>query len=290
MTRTLLTIVACIARFASGLCVVPLFALLSVSTTSLAKSDTPMKGESFDELARKLTKPLHASRAKRIVILDFEDPNKEVTPLGAWLTDQFAAASSNSWAPIKVVDRKQIVAEWERLKIAEPSATEPTRILELAKSFQATVVKGSYSASENGLGLTLTWYPGAGRSDSLAAKLAMTEEMKSHLTQPLESLVPKDGIFSPGTGGISVPQCVSCPQPNFSAETLRRHSQGTVLLMVVVDAKGRSNDVTLKKGSNPELDEDAIRAVRRWTFRPATNVDGKPVAARTPVEIAIRAY
>ncbi len=291
MTRSLLTNVACLVRFAIALCAVALTALLSASTTSLAKNDTPVKAESFDEVARKFAKSLHSDRVKRIAILDFEGPNKEVTPLGAWLADQFAAAPGSAWAPIEVVDRKQIVAKWEQLKIAEPHAIETKRILELAKAFQATVIKGSYSASENGLGLTLTnWYSGSGHSDSLAAKLAMTDEMKSHLTQPLESLVPKDGIFTAGTGGISVPQCLSCPHPNFSVEAVRRQAQGAVLLMVVVDANGRSNDITVAKGLTTEFDEDAISAVRRWTFRPATNVDGKPVAARTPVEISIRAY
>lgn len=279
-----------IARFVVALGAIALIVLLAANTSSLATNDTPVKGQSFDEVARKFAKSLHSGRVKRIAILDFEDPNKEVTPLGVWLADQFAAAPGSPWAPIDVVDRKEIAAKWEQLRITQPYTIGPEQVLELRKSLQATAVRGSYSASENGLGLTLTWYPSSGHSDSLAAKLAMTDEMKSHLTQPLESLVPKDGIFSPGTGGISVPQCVSCPQPNFSAETLRRQAQGTVLLMVVVDDKGRSNDITLEKGSNPELDEDAIRAVRRWTFRPATNVDRKPVAARTPVEITIRAY
>jgi protein TonB len=285
--RNLLAIVARIARITVALCVV-LLALLPASTSSFAQKKNAERGQSFEEVARKFAATLHKSHVKRIAILDFEDPNKEVTPVGAWLADQFAAAPGSPWPPIQVVDRKQIAAKWEQLKTAESNTTEPERIVELAKSFQAIAVKGSYGAAENGLGLTLTtWYSGWGHSDSLAAKLAITDEMKSHLTQPLESLVPKDGIFTAGAGGVSLPRCVVCPQPNFSAKELNRRPQGAVLLMVVVDVNGRASKIEVKKGMNPELDQDAVDAVKHWTFKPAADVDGKAVAVHMPIQIAL---
>jgi TonB family protein len=60
--------------------------------------------------------------------------------------------------------------------------------------------------------------------------------------------------------------------------------------MVVVDENGRASDVTVKKELTPHLDQDAINAVKRWKFRPATDVDGKPVATRTPVEMVFRVW
>jgi len=60
--------------------------------------------------------------------------------------------------------------------------------------------------------------------------------------------------------------------------------------MIVVDANGRASDATVENGFNPELDENAISAVKRWKFKPATDVDGKPVAVRTPVEIVFRVF
>ena len=58
--------------------------------------------------------------------------------------------------------------------------------------------------------------------------------------------------------------------------------------MAVIDSSGRASDITVTKELGPELDQDAINAVKRWKFKPATDVDGKPVAMRTPVEIDFR--
>ena len=58
--------------------------------------------------------------------------------------------------------------------------------------------------------------------------------------------------------------------------------------MIVIDSSGRASDVTVTKELGPELDQDAINAVKRWKFKPATDVDGKPVATRTAVEIDFR--
>jgi TonB family protein len=243
--------------------------------------------QSFAELAQQLAANLNKCGVKRIVIVDFEDPIKRVDEFGVWLADQLAAASRNPWGPIEVVDRKQIAAKWEQLRFEEPYTIEPDRRLHMAKAFGATLIEGSYSPAENGIGLQL----GAAASampNGLIVKLAMTDEMKAHLTKPLESLGPGDGVFTAGVGGISVPACVYCPNPQFDRGELNGQSAGTVQLMIVIDANGRASDITVKKEFSRELDQDAINAVKHWKFKPATDVDGKPVATRTPVEIVFR--
>jgi protein TonB len=127
-------------------------------------------------------------------------------------------------------------------------------------------------------------------SNDLIVKMAMTDAMKAHLTKPLESLGPGDGIFAAGVGGISIPRCVYCPNPSFETHELNGQPQGTVLLMAVIDSSGRASDITVTKELGPELDQDAINAVKRWKFKPATDVDGKPVATHTAVEIVFRLY
>jgi len=269
---------------------VVLLALLPVGTASFAQNDRPViKVDSFAELGQQLAANLNKCGVKRIAILDFEDPSKRVDAFGAWLADQLAAAPGHPWTPIEVVDRKQIAAKWEQLRIAEPYTTEPDRRLHLATGFAATLIEGSYSPAENGIGLQLGTSPSR-MPNALVVKLAMTDEMQSHLTRPLESLVPGEGIFTPGMAGISIPRCEYCPNPNFSGGALNGLGRGTVRLMIVVDANGRASDATVENGFNPELDENAISAVKRWKFKPATDVDGKPVATRTPVEFVFRVF
>jgi TonB family protein len=269
-----------------------MLALPAARTASFAQTDrTIIKVASFAELAQQLAASLNKCRVKRIVIVDFEDPIRRVDAFGVWLADQLAAAPGNPWGPIEVVDRKQIAAKWEQLRIAEPYTIEPDRRLHMAKAFDATLIGGSYSPAENGIGLQLSSAASA-MPNGLIVKLAMTDEMKAHLTKPLESLGPGDGIFTAGVGGISIPACLYCPNPQFDRRDLKGNtpSRGTVLLMVVVDENGRASDVTVKKELTPHLDQDAINAVKRWKFRPATDVDGKPVATRTPVEMVFRVW
>jgi TonB family protein len=269
-----------------------MLALPAARTASFAQTDrTIIKVASFAELAQQLAASLNKCRVKRIVIVDFEDPIRRVDAFGVWLADQLAAAPGNPWGPIEVVDRKQIAAKWEQLRIAEPYTIEPDRRLHMAKAFDATLIGGSYSPAENGIGLQLSSAASA-MPNGLIVKLAMTDEMKAHLTKPLESLGPGDGIFTAGVGGISIPACLYCPNPQFDRRDLKGNtpSRGTVLLMVVVDENGRASDVTVKKELTPHLDQDAISAVKRWKFRPATDVDGKPVATRTPVEMVFRVW
>jgi TonB family protein len=242
---------------------------------------------SFAELAQQLAANLNKCNVKRIVIVDFEDPIMRVDDFGVWLADQLAAAPGDPWTPIEVMDPKQIAAKWEQLRIAEPYTIEPDRLLHMAKAFDATLIGGSYSPAENGIGLELSASP-TGMSNRLIVKLAMTDEMKAHLTKPLESLGPGDGIFTPGVGGISIPACLYCPNPTFAEKELNGQAQATVLLMVVIAPKGRASDATVKQGFDPDLDKEAVNTVKHWTFKPAKDVDGKPVATRTPVEIVFR--
>jgi TonB family protein len=277
VSRTLPSHVACIARFAAALSAILILALPAARKASFAQTDRPViKVDGFAALAQQLAANLNKCKVKRIVIVDFEDPIRRVDDFGVWLADQLAAAPGNPWGLIEVVDRKQIAAKWEQLRIAEPYTIEPDRRQHMAKAFGATLIEGSYSPAANGIGLQLS---------GLIVKLAMSDEMKAHLTKPLESLGPGDGVFTPGVGGISIPACLYCPNPSFGPGELKGQSQGTVLLMVVVDANGSAGDITVKKEFSRELDQDAINAVKRWRFKSATDVDGKPVATRTPVEI-----
>lgn len=278
------------ARFAIALSAILILALPAAHTASFAQTDrTVVKVQSFAALAQQLAANLNKCGVKRIVIVDFEDPIKRVDEFGVWLADQLAAVPGNPWTPIEVVDRKQIAAKWEQLRIAEPYTIEPDRVLHLAKAFDATLIAGSYSPAENGIGLQLSAAASV-MPNGLIVKLAMTDEMKAHLTKPLESVGPGDGIFMPGVGGISIPSCEYCPNPTFGTGELNGQSAGTVQLMIVVDANGRASDITVKKEFSRELDQDAVNAVKHWKFKPATDVDGKPVATRTPVEIVFRTW
>ena len=84
----------------------------------------------------------------------------------------------------------------------------------------------------------------------------------------------------------SLPVVVREVKPSYTREAMQQMIQGSVWLRVVVTEKGDVGEVTVTKSLDKEhgLDEEAIKAARQWTFKPAEK-DGKPVAVFVTLEL-----
>lgn len=260
-------------------------ALLPCPASPAQQEPAPANVQTFAELTWQFSAELEKQHVKRIVIMDFEDPNRKVTPFGAWLAEQFSSAPGNR-APVDIEDDRGAIAALQALFDDPGTLGQPEdKTAAIGRVLKATPVSGSYSAAENGIGVTL-----AGGGVQVIGKVVMTDEMKSHLMVPLDSLVPSDGIFEANGGGISAPRCEYCPNPQFSAEAVKSHLQGSVVLSAVINVEGRVTATSIVKPLGGGLDERAAETVRTWRLKPALNVDGKPVAMRTPIEVVFRLY
>ncbi|HTQ57768.1 MAG TPA: energy transducer TonB [Bryobacteraceae bacterium] len=76
-------------------------------------------------------------------------------------------------------------------------------------------------------------------------------------------------------------------KPDYSEEGRMARNQGTVVLLVRVDKSGHPSGIKVSRALGTGLDEQAVRAIRRWRFRPATD-RGKPVSMETTVEAPLR--
>jgi TonB family protein len=83
------------------------------------------------------------------------------------------------------------------------------------------------------------------------------------------------------------PQPISRPEPKYSEEARRARMQGIVMLQLVVDQQGNPTQIAVISPLGYGLDENAVAAVSRWRFRPATK-EGKPVRVRAQVEVTFR--
>ena len=83
-----------------------------------------------------------------------------------------------------------------------------------------------------------------------------------------------------GGGAATSPIPVKQPKPTYSAGAMAARIQGTVTLEVEVLANGTVGDVKVIRSLDRTygLDAEAIRTARQWTFIPARNAAGKPVA------------
>ena len=96
-----------------------------------------------------------------------------------------------------------------------------------------------------------------------------------------------DRIHRASEPGVVAPKQLYSPEPEFSEKARQAKEQGTVAMSVVVGADGMPRNVRVACSSAPDLNENAIEAVKRWKFAPGTK-DGKPVLVRLLVEVSFK--
>ncbi len=96
------------------------------------------------------------------------------------------------------------------------------------------------------------------------------------------------GVFKVG-GGISAPQPLATPDPEYTEQARLAKTQGTCVLWLIVDDQGHPRDIRVVRGLGMGLDAKAIDAVKQWRFQPAMK-DGRPVNVQISVEVGFKLY
>ncbi len=91
-----------------------------------------------------------------------------------------------------------------------------------------------------------------------------------------------------GTGKAEPLGSVANPKPAYPEIARQRGQEGAVVLLVDVTAEGTAQQVTVRRSSGYDmLDDAAVKAVRRWRFKPA-RLAGMAVAGQALVPIEFR--
>ena len=80
------------------------------------------------------------------------------------------------------------------------------------------------------------------------------------------------------------PQAIFAPKPLYTEAARKTRIQGPVILQVVLDKQGLVHDVQVLKGLPMGLTEQAVDAVSRWRYQPAT-LNDKPVEVYMTITI-----
>lgn len=98
------------------------------------------------------------------------------------------------------------------------------------------------------------------------------------------------GFYRPGSG-VSQPELVSQVKPQYTTEAMRAKIQGKVWLEVVILPDGRPGTIKIVRSLDRTfgLDEEAIKAMRLWRFRPGIRLGSAvPVAVTVEMEFSLR--
>ena len=85
------------------------------------------------------------------------------------------------------------------------------------------------------------------------------------------------GVYRAGNG-VSAPKVATQVLPNYTSDAMRAEVQGVVTLEGIVGVDGTISDIRVVRSLDQlhGLDDEAMRAVKLWTFEPGKK-DGVPV-------------
>jgi TonB family protein len=89
--------------------------------------------------------------------------------------------------------------------------------------------------------------------------------------------------------GVTMPTVVRERKPSYTPDAMRALKQGVVMLAAVVLPSGRVGDVVVTVSLDKEdgLDNEAVKALKDWRFKPGTRA-GQPVPIIVTVEMTFR--
>jgi TonB family protein len=267
--------------------------------TTAANQDSSKLGQisspEFDAAVANLATEIQQRNFKAIVVIGAMGPGDQMTGLGPAVGDAFSAALASLSFRFRVVDREDLRAVLKQEFLSEAMLISDTLESWVAGKAGADgfVEIKMWSVKENHVVLTASLYKRDDRGKELVlvrrAEFAMNSEQQDAVSRPLNSdaeIAAKKGPSNLAEMGLSsLPQCIECPHPDYSDEARKAKGQGTAILVVTVTVDGEVRDITVVKAAGFALDRLAVEAIRKWKFKPALDLSGKPVEHRTEVSV-----
>lgn len=130
-----------------------------------------------------------------------------------------------------------------------------------------------------------------GHAVAVRVSIDMTFTLGTSTEHPLLPLPPgtsfrsrqSSAVYTPGRG-VSAPTPLKQVRPQYPAAVQKAEIQGLVTLECVVLPDGTVGDVRVIQPLDPGLDEEAIKAVKEWRFKPGTK-GGQAVPVRVPIDM-----
>jgi TonB family protein len=120
-----------------------------------------------------------------------------------------------------------------------------------------------------------------GQKDGVAVPVIVEVEMS--FTTLRGPRVDSPDVFKSGPG-ITLPKLVHETKPTYTPAARSAGIQGNVVVACVILTDGTVGDVRVTKHLDPDLDAEAIRTVRQWTFSPGEK-EGQAVPVQVSIEL-----
>lgn len=88
--------------------------------------------------------------------------------------------------------------------------------------------------------------------------------------------------------GMHAPKPVHQPEAEYSPEARKKQIDGKCAISLIVDPKGMPANIHVIRCSDMVFAKPSLDSTAKYTFKPATTADGKPVAVKIYIEISFR--
>lgn len=133
---------------------------------------------------------------------------------------------------------------------------------------------------------TVTALPGPPSSPAHTAPASPQVPLGNAARPPVyDSLVHEPCEWKTPKEGVSPPRALFTPEPEYTDAARKAKVSGTVKLVIDIANDGSVKRVCTLRAVRPDLDEQAVKAVRTWRFEPARE-NGEPVPYSMTTDIS----
>jgi TonB family protein len=249
----------------------------------------------LDALAAKVAQRIAEQNKSVVVVVDFTLAGGE-HPLGAAVTKEFLAALRRAAPALKFLDAETLAQTAQKLNFLPMDLNNPLAAQAIALDAGAEVsVTGVLSGGgkRTSLGIHITDLKAEGNPfrarvgaeiATIQAPLTLTPAWEQLRKQPAPE--QESGIYRVrASSSFAHPECVKCPQADYTKLARGRSTEGVVSLLVTVTPQGDTRDIAVLKRVGDGLTEAAIEAVSKWKFKPARLRNGTTIPARVKLDV-----
>jgi TonB family protein len=243
----------------------------------------------LDEAAIKIDEKLKAENLTAVGVTFFRPLDGTHSPQGQYFAWYLSTGLEVANKRIKGVDFLKFSESLAKRHATVADLASQTELPEIASETKiSAVITGVIENSAEGYTVHFIVRRVADASNQLEAD-AIVE--RSDFTDSLSEKWPPTTDY-PVVKGIGVnsneatlPACLRCDFPEYTAQGHSYGVRGTVLLEALISAEGKAVKVHPVRFLGYGLDVKAVEVVKRWRFKPAMRANGTPVAAIVPIEV-----
>jgi TonB family protein len=275
----------------------PRWLILLVVTLGVGIACPKVSGQDSPEIehfAAQASEKIAKERPKRVLLV-MQGGCLLDTQLCKTSESNLRVALTNAIPDIEFVDREKVVQELKIRGYLSIDAYEETLVRDLASETGAEII-----AIQN-----LLWQADAYELTSKIIKVSGNKEIGTFKVKigrsaqgddkPILVKDEESGVTLIVTRGnpshsrpLYFPACMKCPGPEYPEIARQKRLQGVIAFAVTITVQGTAEQISLIKSFDASLIPNAIQTIRGWRFQPAIGPDGKPFAARVPLEVTYR--